>query len=139
MNVDLLRESFDALRPNIQTLVDRFYSLLFERYPQVRPMFARTNMATQKQMLISALTLLVTNLEKPEILQGVLQPMGAKHVGYGVRDEHYDAVGLCLLDAMADTAGPLWTDDLTREWSATYGAVAGMMKEGAAKAAAMAG
>ena len=45
------------------------------------------------------------------------------------------AVGLCLLDAMAETAGPLWTDDLTREWSATYGAVATLMKDGAAKGA----
>ena len=136
MNVNLLRASFDAIRPRANDLVDRFYTLLFERYPEVRPMFGRTNMATQKQMLISALALLVTNLERPEVLQNVLGPMGAKHSTYGVRDEHYDAVGLCLLDAMADTAGPLWTDDLTREWSATYGAVAGIMKEGAAKAAA---
>jgi hemoglobin-like flavoprotein len=134
MNVNLLRASFDAIRPQINTLVDRFYSLLFERYPQVRPMFARTDMTTQKQMLISALALLVSNLEKPQVLKGVLGPMGAKHATYGVRDEHYDAVGLCLLDAMAEVAGPLWTDDLTREWSATYGAVAGLMKDGAAQA-----
>ena len=135
MNVNLLRASFDAIRPHINTLVDRFYTLLFERYPQVKPMFARTEMHSQKQMLISALALLVSNLEKPQILKGVLEPMGAKHATYGVRDEHYDAVGLCLLDAMAETAGPLWTDDLTREWSATYGAVATLMKDGAAKAA----
>ncbi len=134
MNVNLLRSSFEAIRPQAQALVDRFYTLLFERYPQVKPMFSRTNMATQKQMLVSALSLLVANLEKPDVLKGVLAPMGAKHAGYGVRDEHYDAVGLCLLDAMAEIAGPLWTDDLTREWSSTYGAVAGLMKEGAAKA-----
>ena len=135
MNVNLLRASFDALRPHVNTLVDRFYSLLFERYPQVRPLFGRTDMPKQKQMLIQALALLVANLEKPQVLKGVLGPLGAKHSTYGVRDEHYDAVGLCLLDAMAETAGPLWTDDLTREWSATYGAVASLMKEGAANAA----
>ena len=135
MNVNLLRASFDAIRPHANALVDRFYSLLFERYPQVRPMFARTDLPKQKQMLVSALSLLVANLEKPDVLKGVLGPLGAKHSAYGVRDEHYDAVGLCLLDAMAEIAGPLWTDDLTREWSTTYGAVATLMKEGAANAA----
>ncbi|MCI0656985.1 MAG: globin domain-containing protein [Acidobacteria bacterium] len=131
MNVNLLRSSFEAIRPKAQALVDRFYSLLFERYPQVKPMFARTDLPKQKQMLIQALALLVANLEKPDVLKGFLGQLGSKHAGYGVRDEHYDAVGFCLLQAMAETAGPLWTDDLTLEWSATYGAVASLMKQGA--------
>jgi len=137
MNVNLLRASFEAIRPQATALVDRFYSLLFERYPQVRPMFARTDLPKQKQMLLQALSLLVGNLERPDVLKGVLAPLGAKHATYGVRDEHYDAVGLCLLDAMADIAGPLWTDDLTKEWSATYGAVATLMKDGARAAVAV--
>ena len=37
MNVTLLRSSFEALRPQATALVDRFYAILFERYPQVRP------------------------------------------------------------------------------------------------------
>lgn len=138
MNANLLRSSFDTLRPQAQALVDRFYALLFERYPQVRPMFARTDLPKQKQMLIQALALLVANLEKPDVLQGFLGQLGSRHASYGVRDEHYDAVGKCLLAAMAETAGPLWTDELAREWSATYGAVASLMKRGAAQPAATA-
>jgi hemoglobin-like flavoprotein len=132
MNVTLLRTSFEALRPHAQTLVDRFYAMLFERYPQVRPMFARTDLPKQKQMLIQALALLVANLEKPEVLKGYLGGLGAKHGGYGVRDEHYAAVGECLLAAMAEIAGPLWNAELKREWSATYAAVASLMQQGAA-------
>ena len=67
-------------------------------------MFARTDMAEQKKHLIQALVLLVANLEKADILKGHLGVLGAKHVRYGVRDEHYDAVGECLLAAMAASA-----------------------------------
>lgn len=131
MNVTLLRTSFEALRPQAPALVDRFYAILFERYPQVRPMFARTDLPKQKLMLTQALALLVANLDKADVLKSYLGNLGAKHAGYGTQDHHYDAVGECLLAAMAEIAGPLWTDDLAREWAETYGAVASMMKQGA--------
>jgi len=139
MNVTLLRTSFAALAPRATELVDRFYAILFERYPQVRPMFAHTNMPQQKNHLIQALALLVANLEKAEVLKGYLGGLGAKHVRYGVRDEHYAAVGECLLAAMAEIAGTIWSDELRREWTATYGAVAAMMQAGAAAATTTAG
>jgi len=137
MNVALIRSSFEALKPHANTLVDRFYSILFQRYPQVKPMFAHTDLPRQKHMLIQALVLLVTNLEKPDVLKSTLGAMGARHTGYGARDAHYDAVGECLLAAMAEVAGPLWSDELAAEWGETYGAVASLMKQGAAAAVAV--
>ncbi len=132
MNVNLIRSSFEALRPQAPLLVDRFYATLFERYPQVRSLFAHTDLPKQKQMLTQALSLLVANLEKPDVLKTYLGQLGAKHVRYGAREAHYDAVGECLLAAMADVAGPLWTEELEREWTETYGAVASLMLQGAA-------
>lgn len=132
MNVTLLRTSFEALKPQAPRLVDRFYAILFERYPRVKPMFANVDMSTLKNRLIQALALLVANLERADILKSYLNGLGAKHVRYGVRDEHYDAVGQSLLSAMGEVAGPLWTDELRNEWAATYGVVASLMKQGAA-------
>lgn len=132
MNVNLLRSSFEALRPQAPALVDRFYAILFERYPEVRPMFAHTDLPRQKQMLVQALALLIANLEKPGVLKDYLGSLGARHVRYGVRDEHYAAVGECLLAAMAEMAGPWWSPNLEREWAETYGAVASLMQQGAA-------
>jgi len=135
MNVTLIRSSFNALRPQAPALVDRFYAILFERYPQVKPMFAKTDLPKQKQMLVQALALLVANLEKPEILKSYLGVLGAKHAGYGAREAHYAAVGECLLAAMAEIAGPIWNEELAAEWAATYGAVASLMQQGALVAA----
>lgn len=137
MNVTLIRSSFDALRPQAPALVDRFYAILFERYPQVKPMFAQTDLPKQKQMLVGALALLVANLEKPDVLKSYLGTLGARHSSYGAREAHYAAVGECLLAAMAEIAGPLWSDELAAAWAATYGAVASLMQQGAAATVAV--
>ena len=128
MNVDLLRTSFEMLKPQAQTLVDRFYAILFERYPRLKPLFAHTAMPEQKVKLIQALAFVVANLERPETLRATLSGMGERHRGYGVTDEMYEAVGECLLAAMADVAGPAWSPTLRDAWTMAYGAVAHLMK-----------
>ena len=136
MSAILIRKSFEALRPRAQELVDTFYATLFERNPELKPLFAHVNLAVQKGMLLKALVLLVENVDKPNVLKPVLNQMGARHVGYGVKNEHYSAVGGSLLAALSKIAGPLWTADVALAWSETYQAVAGMMQEGAAVAVA---
>jgi hemoglobin-like flavoprotein len=138
MNVTLLRTSFEALRPQAPLLVERFYAILFERYPRVKPMFAHVDLAHQKQKLIQALALLVANLEQADVLKNYLGELGSKHVRYGVKTEHYAAVGECLLAAMAEVAGPRWNDELQREWAATYNVVATLMQQRSAEPAGVA-
>jgi hemoglobin-like flavoprotein len=128
MNVNLLRTSFEMLRPKAQTLVDRFYAILFQRHPRLKPLFAHVAMPEQKGKLIQALAFVVANLEKPDTLTEVLSGMGERHRGYGVTDEMYDAVGESLLAAMAEVAGPDWSPTLRDAWTMAYGAVAHLMK-----------
>ena len=136
MNVTLLKTSFEMLRPKAQVLVDRFYALLFDRYPSVKPLFAHTVMPEQKGKLIQALAFVVANLERPEALREALAAMGQRHRGYGVTDEQYEAVGECLLEAMGEVAGPAWTPELRQAWTGAYGAVAHLMRSKPAAATA---
>jgi hemoglobin-like flavoprotein len=92
-------------------------------------------MAEQKKKLVQSLAFVVATVDRPEVLRPVLHELGAKHVGYGVRPEHYGPVGQTLLAALAQTAGEAWNGDLSLAWSEAYAAVAAMMQEGAARAA----
>jgi hemoglobin-like flavoprotein len=65
--------------------------------------------------------------------------MGAHHLEYGVTDEMYDWVGAALLQTLAEVAGDDWSVELEAEWNAAYGAISGLMKEGARNAMLMAG
>ena len=129
LNVELLESSFELLKPQAEALVERFYERLFEKYPAVQPMFAHASMPEQKKKLLASLVLVIQNLRKPETLTPALKQLGARHVAYGTRPEHYGAVAENLLSVMAEMAGAAWTPDLHQAWSDALNTVATIMLE----------
>jgi hemoglobin-like flavoprotein len=138
MNIDRLRSSFELVVSRDALVIERFYEILFQRYPQAQSLFGRNSRQAQAQMLTSALVSVLDKIEDASWLESTLGPLGAKHVGYGVTEEMYDWVGECLLAALEEVAAGDWSPELAADWSAAYGAVASLMKKGAADAAAAA-
>jgi methyl-accepting chemotaxis protein len=60
-----------------------------------------------------------------------LQELGARHVAYGARPEHYPVVASVLIAALAEVAGDGWRPEYTRAWSDALDVVAGAMLDGA--------
>lgn len=135
--VTMVQDSFKKVLPIADTAADIFYDRLFEVAPEVRPMFA-ADMSKQKKALMGTLAVAVESLHKVEEIIPVVKELGAKHLTYGVKDEHYDTVGGALLFTLEKGLGDDWNDDLKAAWTETYGTVAGVMKEAAAEAAAAA-
>lgn len=127
IDIELLESSFNALAPHADELVTRFYEELFERYPQVRPMFRNTDINQQKKKLIAALVLVINNLRKPEALAKALQELGTRHHTYGVMPDHYPLVAETLLDVMGEMAGELWTDEVASAWENALNHIAQVM------------
>jgi hemoglobin-like flavoprotein len=127
LNVNLLRQSFEVVASANPKFVSRFYEILFERYPQTRPLFPQNGMARQVEMLTQALVAVLDHLEDAPWLQETLGALGAKHVGYGVTREMYDWVGASLLATLAEVAGPAWTPELQGAWGEAYGAIVSLM------------
>jgi hemoglobin-like flavoprotein len=134
LNVPLLRSSFALVVDRQPLLVHRFYEILFERHPAAKPLFGRNSAAAQEKMLTDALVAVMDHLEDAPWLIQTLSALGAKHKGYGVTDEMYDWVGGSLLATLAEVAGPDWSPELATAWADAYGAIAGLMKQGAAAA-----
>jgi hemoglobin-like flavoprotein len=136
LNVTLLRESFGLVIERQPQLVHRFYGILFERYPQVKPLFGvRHGQGKQEEMLAGALVAVLDKLEDAPWLESTLKGMGAKHVEYGVTNEMYGWVGESLLATIAEVAGADWNPELAAAWTEAYGAIAGLMQQGAAERA----
>ena len=127
LNVNLLRQSFEVVATANPSFVSRFYEILFERYPQTRPLFPQNGMPRQAEMLTQALVAVLDHLEDAPWLQDTLGALGAKHVGYGVTREMYDWVGASLLATLAEVAGPAWTPELQGAWAEAYGAIVSLM------------
>ncbi|MEM8699169.1 MAG: globin family protein [Pseudomonadota bacterium] len=135
--VKLVQDSFTKVAPIADTAADIFYDRLFEIAPEVRPLFA-ADMSRQKEVLMQTLGTAVQNLHQVDTILPVVKDLGVRHVGYGVKDEHYDTVGAALLYTLEKGLGDAWNDDLKEAWTETYVTVATVMKDAAAEAAAAA-
>ena len=134
LNLAALETSFDLVATRGDELMDRFYAGLFAAAPAVRPLFAGTDMRRQKAMLLSALVLLRKSLRDLDAIVPTLRSLGARHVAYGARPEHYPVVGSVLIAAMAGVAGEDWRPQYEQAWSAAFEVVASVMIDGAAEA-----
>ncbi|MBE9067823.1 globin [Leptolyngbya cf. ectocarpi LEGE 11479] len=131
LNVELLEQSFELVKPQADEFVASFYNNLFTDYPAAKPLFEHSSMAKQQQMLKGALVMVVENLRKPEVLSGALKGLGARHVKYGALPEHYPLVGNSLLKTLGQYAGDAWTFELKEAWAGAYGVITELMLEGA--------
>jgi hemoglobin-like flavoprotein len=127
LDVDLLRQSFERAVARNPNLTARFYDVLFERYPQAKPLFWRNDRAAQERMLAGALTAVVEHLEDAPWLQETLRALGDKHRAYGVTPEMYGWVGASLVAVLAEAVGPEWTPRHAAEWGAAYETIVGLM------------
>ena len=132
LDLDALETSFDIVAPRGDELMNVFYARLFDAAPAVRPLFAGTDLRRQKAMLLSALVLVRKSLRDLPAIVPTLHKLGARHVAYGARPEHYPVVAAVLIASMAEVAGPAWRPDHERAWAAALDVVAGAMLEGAA-------
>jgi hemoglobin-like flavoprotein len=130
LDVTALRESFDLVVERSPDLTRRFYATLFERSPQVRPLFGRS-MEKQEEMLTRALVAVLDRIEDGVWLTDTLRALGAKHVDYGVTEEMYPWVGDALISTLAEIAGDAWTPRFATAWRDAYATISGAMIEGA--------
>ena len=132
LDLETLETSFDLIAPRGEELVDTFYTRLFEAAPAVEPLFAHTDLRKQKAMLLATLVLLRKSLRDLDSIAPKLRQLGARHVAYGARPEHYPVVGHVLISSMAEVAGPAWRPHYKRAWTAAFDVVACAMLDGAA-------
>src|SRR5690606_16106401 len=117
LNVPALRSSFELVVEREPQLTHRFYDILFQRYPQTKPMFRNNPRQEQEKMLTDVLVKLMDHLEDAPWLVRELGALGSKHADYGVTDEMYGWVGASLLEALEQVAAEEWTPELAAAWS----------------------
>ncbi|HUG21134.1 globin family protein [Piscinibacter sp.] len=132
--VALVQASWQKIVPIKDKAAELFYGKLFEMDPSLKPLF-KGDMADQGRKLTAMINTAVVNLHQLDGIVGAVQDLGRRHVGYGVKDEHYDTVGGALLWTLGAGLGDAFTDDVKTAWTQTYGILASAMK-GAAKAPA---
>ena len=135
LQVELLEQSFEKVKPQANEFASRFYENLFTDYPAAKPLFNHTKMEEQSKKLLASLVFVVENLKKPGALTEALQGLGARHVKYGALPEHYPLVGNSLLKTFEQYLGEHWTAETKQAWVDAYGVITEVMLAGADYAA----
>jgi hemoglobin-like flavoprotein len=131
LDLEALETSFDTVAPRGADVVRLTYARLFAAAPAVAELFAGTDMARHQAVVLRTLVLVRKALRDLDAIVPALQALGARHVEYGARPEHYPVVAEALVGAMAEVAGSAWQPRYGRAWSAALDVVFGAMLEGA--------
>ncbi|MDI1443921.1 aminotransferase class V-fold PLP-dependent enzyme [Polyangium sp. 6x1] len=108
---------------------ERFYERLFERHPDMRPLFP-LDLSGQGRKLVTALTASVACLRDTHGLHAMLEELGARHVLYGVREAHIDSFGEALRAELDLSEGGRMDDELAEAWSEAWEQLAGAVRRG---------
>lgn len=132
----MVQASFAELGRRAPDLAERFYERLFDADPSLRTMFSE-DPAVQKSLFAAELAVVVQAISRFEAFVARARDLGARHDRYGVTYVHYEIAGRALLEALADTLGPGFTDELHDAWRLAFDLVAETMMQGAADATAL--
>jgi len=128
--IQLVRASFAAVRLTVTQPGALFYDNLFAADPSLRNLF-HGGVAQQGERLMTMIGSALDLLDRPAMLLPVLRQLGARHVGYGVKERHYAAVGSALIRTLEQGLGVAFTADVRQAWTELYGVISSTMIDAA--------
>ena len=132
--IALVQSTWSKVVPIQDQAAKLFYDKLFEMDPSLRPLF-KGDMVEQGRKLMAMINTAVNGLTRLNEIVPAVQALGRRHVGYGVKEVHYETVGAALLWTLEQGLGPSFTPEVRQAWATAYGLLAGVMKEAAAATA----
>jgi hemoglobin-like flavoprotein len=118
--IALVKKSWKVFRDIDPVLIgDVFYSKLFIEVPHVRHLF-KTSRHVQSRKLIDMLSAIVGRLDRLDELSEDIKQLAIRHVSYGARPEHYQAIGRTLIWTLKQGMGGDWTPQIEDAWTSCY-------------------
>ena len=116
----LVKKSWSIFREIDPVLVgDVFYSKLFFDMPYLEKLF-HTSKDEQSRKLIEMLSVIVGRLDRLEELTEEIKQLAIRHVRYGVKEQHYKAVGTALLWTLRQGLGNDWNEKVSEAWATCF-------------------
>ena len=118
--IALVKKSWKIFRDIDPVLIgDVFYSKLFIEVPHVKHLF-KTSRDIQSKKLIDMLNIIVGRLDRLQELTEDIEQLAIRHIHYGAKPEHYQAVGRALIWTLKQGLGVDWTRDVEEAWISCY-------------------
>jgi hemoglobin-like flavoprotein len=131
--ITLVQDSFEKVLPIADAAAALFYARLFDLDPKLESLF-KGDITEQGRKLMQMIGVAVKSLDRLEQILPAVEALGARHIGYGVREKDYDTVGRALVWTLRKGLGDDFTPQVESAWVEVYSTLAGAMKAAAAAA-----
>ena len=127
---ELVKKSWTSIsKIDYEIVCGTFYIRLFEIAPELKHMFRNTSMTEQSIKLGCMLSYVISKYESMDDVLQEMKALAERHKKYGVKDEHYQAVGEALLWTLEQGLGEYWSLGLANAWKEFYETLATKMKD----------
>lgn len=129
--IEIVKGTVPALKTHGVEITKTFYKNMFEKNPEVVPLFDMNKQKNGEQPKALAMTVLAAaqNIDQLETLHSVVEKIGVRHCDCGVKPEHYPIVGKHLLHAIREVLGESATDEVLEAWGKAYEVIANIFIE----------
>jgi len=127
IQIQLVQDSFEKIRPKADIAADVFYQRLFELAPELRSLFGH-DMKAQGAMFMAMIYLTLRELGQPHLFIPRIRALGNRHFGYGVTPEQYVVAGDALLWTLEHRLGDEFTAPTREAWMKAYALLAETMR-----------
>lgn len=124
--IDIIKSTVPVLKIHGVDITTTFYKNMFEKNPEVKPLFDMGRQSSGEQPKALAMSILASaqNIDNLPAIMPVVNKIAERHCNSNVKPEHYPIVGKHLLDAIKEVLGDTATDEVIDAWGKTYGVLA---------------
>ena len=129
--IELIRESHARLLPEVKRVSEEFYLDLFSREPEIKELF-RDDLAEQGMRFMSAIHVIVDNLDDMEAMDAEIDKLAAGHAALHIKPIWYRHMQEALIDTFAAALGERFTNEVELAWRSAFSQISERMAEKAA-------
>jgi len=124
--IDVIKSTVPVLKTHGVEITTTFYKNMFEKNPEVKPLFNMDRQLSGEQPKALAMSILASaqNIDNLSAIMPVVNKIAERHCDSNVKPEHYPIVGKHLLDAIKEVLGDAATDEIIDAWGKTFGVLA---------------
>jgi nitric oxide dioxygenase len=125
-HISIVKSTVPLLEAGGTAITEHFYLRMFKHNPELKDIFNMSNQASgrQKTALFEAILAYAKNIDNLAVLKHAVERIAQKHTSFHIKPEHYQIVGLHLIETLRELLPKQFTTEVESAWTAAYGVLA---------------
>lgn len=125
-HISIVKSTVPLLETGGPAITEYFYQRMFEHNPELKDIFNMSNQASgrQKMALFEAILAYAKNIDNLAVLKHAVERIAQKHTSFHIKPEHYQIVGLHLIETLRELLPEQFSEEVESAWTAAYGVLA---------------